>query len=118
MPRANPFAAFAQRIDAQAADVSSRDPAYFHKYAFNTLRMAGSNFELLGSHLRWLAEHGAWADGELATLCQTLSGQMKSFQFQLARAIARRRSGGLAELLAPSVTLWDEIAAALRTGCA
>ena len=118
MPLENPFAAFAARVDAQAADVGARDPAYFHKYAFNTLRQAGSNFELLASHVAWLTERGAWAPGDLADRCQTLSAQMKSFQFQLARAIARRRSGGLAEILAPSIALWNDIALALRTGCA
>ncbi len=34
---------------------SEREPAFLHSYAFNTARQLGMNFELLGSHLAWLA---------------------------------------------------------------
>ena len=117
IPRENPFCHFARRIDAQAMAVSERDPDFFHKYAFNTLRQAGANFELLGSHITWLEGNGALDNTGIPELCQRISSHMKAQQFQLARAIARKRSGGLAEQLAPGIALWDELASALRTCC-
>ena len=48
------------------------------------------NFELLGDHLAWLDAKGAgWAGfGPSIESCKALSSGAKTFQFQLARAVA------------------------------
>ncbi|MBL8587686.1 MAG: DUF1839 family protein [Methylobacteriaceae bacterium] len=113
-PRDNPFAEFAARLDQDAAALAGRAPAAFHKYAFNTLRQAGANFELLAAHLDWLAQNGqgdfsAAREGALA-----IAARAKALQFQLARAVTRRRTQGLAAQVEPLEQAWTRAIGALR----
>ena len=115
MPRENPLRAFARRLESQAIAVGAREPEFFHKYAFNTVRQVGANFELLGSHLRWIESRAGLAQSGAAEACAALSTQMKALQFQLARAVTRKRTDGLATLVDPAAASWDEISALLHS---
>jgi hypothetical protein len=106
-PQHNPVRAFAKVIGGQAEAVANRAPDFFHVYAFNTLRQLGANFELCGSHLAWLFPSGD-ADNAIAA-CKVISGGAKSLQFQLARAVARKRFSGLEEALAPVADAYDAL---------
>jgi hypothetical protein len=106
-PKRNPVRAFAQAIGSQAEAVAKRAPDFFHAYAFNTLRQLGANFELCGSHLEWLFPTGEAADAIAA--CKAISGGAKSLQFQLARAVARKRFSGLEQALAPIADAYDAL---------
>jgi hypothetical protein len=106
-PQRNPVRAFAKVLGAQTEAVAKRPPDFFHVYAFNTLRQLGANFELCGSHLAWLFPAGD-ADNAIAA-CKTVSGGAKSLQFQLARAVARKRFAGLEEALAPLADAYDAL---------
>jgi hypothetical protein len=106
-PAANPFAAYAESFAADIEALAERPFDAFHKYAFNTLRQAGANFELAATHLDWLAQDGAFAGPadaarEIATTC-------KSLQFQLARALARKKFDKLGEGLQPAAAAWDRM---------
>ena len=103
-PRRNPVREFANRIEAQAESICLHDATFFHKYAFNTLRQIGANFELLATHLDWLS---ADEFTTASTASRALSTSAKTFQFQLARAVARRRFAGLAQLLDGMAENWD-----------
>lgn len=104
-PVDNPVAQFRDRVRDQVAAASERPNAFLHKYAFNTARQLGMNFELLGSHLAWLEAKGAgWARfGPSIESCKALASGAKTFQFQLARAVARRRFDGIETTLDPLV---------------
>jgi hypothetical protein len=116
-PQANPVRAFAARLRAESGALAARDPAFFHKYAFNTLRQLGANFALLGDHLAWLAADGReFADPVAA--CAALSVGAKSFQFQLARAMARRRVEAAAAPLDELAAIWDKALGGLRAALA
>ncbi|MBV8848614.1 MAG: DUF1839 family protein [Methylobacteriaceae bacterium] len=106
-PKQNPVRAFANVIGTQSEAVSKRAPDFFHVYAFNTLRQLGANFELCGSHLAWLFPGGEAADAVAAA--KAISGGAKSLQFQLARAVARKRFSGLEEALAPVAEAYDAL---------
>ncbi len=101
-PPTNPIAAFAEVFPEQAAALAGRPFAAFHKYAFNTLRQFGANFELLAAHLVWLGD-----DGQAAADALAIAETAKSAQFQLARAVNRGRFDKLAPVLAPAVDAWD-----------
>ena len=58
MPARNPVSAFARVLPEQVGQVADRPFGFFHKYAFNTLRQLGANFELLATHLDWLGDPG------------------------------------------------------------
>ena len=102
-PSDNPVAAFRDRVREQAEAASARPNAFLHKYAFNTARQLGMNFELLGSHLAWLGRQLPALPplGAAVELCEALSSGAKAFQFQLARAVARKRFDALEPALAP-----------------
>ncbi|WPE22057.1 DUF1839 family protein [Shinella zoogloeoides] len=110
-PSENPLAAFAKVFPAQVEAVADRPFGFFHKYAFNTLRQVGANFELAGSHLDWLAPDGHLKDA--ADAARKVSETAKTVQFQLARAVTRRRFEPLATALDPAVEAWDGLMAAL-----
>lgn len=91
-PDSNPLRAFRQAFAQQLPQLADRPMEFFHLYAFNTLRQLGANFELLGSHLAWL--DGA-AAGQTLACCEQLASGAKVLQFQLARAMSRKRFDGL-----------------------
>ena len=88
--------------------MADRPFGFFHKYAFNTLRQLGANFELASSHLDWLSLEG----GDAA---RKISETAKSVQFQLARAVTRRKFDPLATALDPAIEAWDTLMADLAT---
>ena len=109
-PAEHPILAFRERVREQAAVAAERVDG-LHKYAFNTARQLGMNFELLGSHLRWLRDEALVSRplGPAIESCEALSSGAKAFQFQLARAVARKRFEGLEPALAPLVDHYSRI---------
>mgnify|MGYP000143751898 CR=1 FL=1 len=105
-PQTNPIADFAKVFPTQVEAIAERPFGYFHKYAFNTLRQFGANFELLASHMAWLD-----ADAHVNAIAEALkiSESAKTVQFQLARAIARKKFDPLATALDPAVAAWDRL---------
>ena len=87
--------------------MSTREPEFFHKFAFNSLRQLGANFELMGSHLAWLGEADEFASEIDA--CRAISSGAKAFQFLLARAIVRRKTVGLEAPLAVLCETYDRL---------
>jgi hypothetical protein len=107
MPTDNPVAAFARVFPMQVSALADRPFDYFHKYAFNTLRQLGANFELAATHFDWLAPGGdlkASADAAM-----TIANTAKTAQFQLARALTRKKYDTLGQALAPAVDAWDHL---------
>ena len=105
-PEANPIAAFAQVFPAQVEAVAERPFGYFHKYAFNTLRQFGANFELLASHLTWLSPSRF---ENAAAQALKISETAKTVQFQLARAVTRKKFDPLRSALDPAADAWDKL---------
>lgn len=114
-PNDNPVRAFAERLNDDIHWLIQRDPAFFHKYAFNTLRQLGANFELLGAHLDWLAHQGESGLIEPRNTARAISSGAKTMQFQLARAVNRKRTEGLPAMLDGIASAWDQTLGALRS---
>jgi len=117
-PEINPIRSFAKVFPDQVAAVSERPFEFFHLYAFNTLRQLGANYELYGAHLTWLAA-GAVPDLEkAASHAKRISEVCKTLQFQLARAVMRKKFDKLVTALDPAADAWDEMIAlvAAHTG--
>ncbi len=108
--RENPIRAFTGVFPEQVEAVAERPFGFFHKYAFNTLRQFGANFELLADHLIW---HSAEEFGAAAEHARRLSEAAKSVQFQLARAVTRRKFEPLSTALDPAADAWDAVMASL-----
>lgn len=112
-PRSNPVRAFQEALRADAEGLSEKASGFFHKYAFNTARQLGANFEVLSSHLAWLdAQHDLRFERSIEQ-ANEIAGIAKTFQFQLARAFSRKRFGALEPLLEKMADLYDAIMADL-----
>jgi hypothetical protein len=109
-PAANPIRAFSAVFPVQVEAIAERPFGFFHKYAFNTLRQLGANFELAGSHLDWLSREF----GEVAEQARRISEVAKSVQFQLARAVTRKRFDPLQTALDPAADAWDAMMGLLK----
>ena len=107
-PMSSPAKGLQNRLAAQVEQIGHKPPDFFHKYAFNTFRQMGANFELCASHLQWLASQGETGLDRATTACLRLSAEAKIMQFQLARAVARKRAEGLEAKMQPICGAYDE----------
>ncbi|MBR0557791.1 DUF1839 family protein [Ciceribacter sp. L1K23] len=105
-PKNNPLVSFATVFPAQVETVAERPFGFFHKYAFNTLRQFGANFELLASHLLWLDAVRYEVEAQQALKISEIA---KSSQFQLARAVTRKKFEPLATVLDPAAEAWEKL---------
>lgn len=110
-PKENPIRAFASMFPAQVEAIAERPFGFFHKYAFNTLRQLGANFELAASHLDWLGQGRLFATASADAL--QIAETAKAVQFQLARAVMRKKFDVLSGTLQPAADAWDRMMAAL-----
>lgn len=101
-PQDCPFQAFRAELPA-AVERLIAGTADFQKYAFNTARQFGANFDLLAAHLAWLAAAGGPKLEAAEAAAERISSAGKALQFQLARAIARKRSTGLEAAIDPVI---------------
>jgi hypothetical protein len=112
MPRENPVAAFARVFPMQVSAMADRPFGFFHKYAFNTLRQLGANFELAASHFHWLSEDTEFDEATAAAL--QIASTAKTAQFQLARALTRKKFDALGSVLDPAIEGWDQLTSILE----
>jgi len=91
IPRENPFPRFRARFDEDLGWLLGSDIGRFHAYSFATLRQYGACFELAETHLRWLASHGVEGLEAPAAELHSIAESARAFQFQLARAMSRKK---------------------------
>lgn len=99
-PPENPFERFAAQLKDALPGLLAADLQDYHAYAFATVRMAGSAFEVAADHAAWLLGHQAAevsaAMGEIVDACKAMS-------FRLAR----RRSFDPEPLTAAMADAWE-----------
>jgi hypothetical protein len=105
-PSPNPFERFGHQLASDLPRLLGGDSAAYHDYAFATVRMVGSAFEVGATHVSWLlGEAGAPA---AAAMGRIVEGS-KILSFKLARRRAFDPDPAIAELAGA----WDETFAAL-----
>ncbi len=105
----NPFARFAEHLERELPALLAGDAARYHGYAFATVRMVGSGFELLGSHVEWLLGETA-AREPIARIAK--GSKVLSFR------LARRRAFDPGPVMEDLAAAWDEAMAALDAAVA
>ena len=113
-PAANPFRAYRAAFASHLAQLIEQPMEFFHLYAFNTLRQCGANFELLGDHLTWLEAQDEAGLAPAITASREIASGAKAMQFQLARAVSRKRASQLDESLEGLAEHHDTVMAVLR----
>ena len=110
-PADNPFGRFAAQLAAELPNLLAGDAQRYHDYAFATVRMVGSAFEVGASHVEWAlgdaAAGAAAAMGEIVAGCKTLS-------FKLARRREFDPDPAIAGLAAAWARAFAELEDALR----
>ncbi|MEJ6022205.1 DUF1839 family protein [Ramlibacter sp. PS4R-6] len=113
-PAANPFIAFAPRLAKELAQLHERGPAYYHEWAFASVRQAGAAFELAAAHLDWLARHGYDFDGA-ATGFRTLSSTCKSLILKGARVAHTGKPFDAKPAMDTAAQAWEEAMEAVES---
>jgi hypothetical protein len=90
-PRANPFVVFKTRLEKDLQWLMQEDIGMFHIYSFANLRQYGACFELTATYLRWLEGKGVEGLSKAIESFDQISQTAKSFQFLLARSMARKK---------------------------
>jgi hypothetical protein len=116
-PKSNPMRAYQRAFPAHVEVLVQRPMEYFHLYAFNTLRQIGANFEMLGSHLTWLASMGESNLDSAINAANEIAATAKIIQFQLARAVTRKKFDSFVAGLEPLAVSYDAVFAALAPYC-
>ena len=91
LPQTNPFTKFRARFEADLQWLMTEPLATFHQYSFATLRQFGSCYEVAGAYLKWLQAQGIDGLDKPIESMLWLSNSAKTMQFQLARAVARKK---------------------------
>ena len=105
-PVDNPVLRFGQRFQHDLAWVTNEGLAFYHAWAFATVRQLGAAFELLSLHNAWLEDAALQpAVDAFARLSQTA----KAFILKAARAVNAKRA-------LDATPMFDEMAAAWQTG--
>lgn len=105
-PATNPFARYRQRFERDLETLRAKPIAYFHIYAFATLRQLGANFELASTFLRWLEERGEGGLAPAAAQFATIAEISKSLMLKLARAVMHKKPLDFASFFALEEA-WD-----------
>ena len=90
-PKANPFPVFKVKFTQDMEWLAGESIELFHAYSFATLRQYGACFELTETYLKWLEQRGQPGLSKAIESFQLISQTTKTFQFQLARAMARKK---------------------------
>jgi hypothetical protein len=91
LPGRNPFEGFRERFEQDLEGLMEGDLELFHAYSFATFRQFGACYELAAGYLGWLGEQGIDGFASAREALAGISAQSKVYQFQLARAMSRRK---------------------------
>jgi hypothetical protein len=99
-PQTNPFERFGTALAADLPDLLAGDAAGYHAYAFATVRMVGSGFELLAAQAQWLLDDDVAAE-IVAAMSRIVDGTKL-----LSLKLARRRAFDPAPVIADLAEAW------------
>ena len=98
-PASNPFVRFGAQLERDLPRLLDGDASDYHAYAFATVRMVGSAFEVTSSQAEWLLGDDAGpvseALGRIVEGCKVLSFRLARRRAVRARAGVVRVGGGL-----------------------
>jgi hypothetical protein len=100
-PASNPFERFGAQLQRELPRLLAGDASDYHAYAFATVRMAGSAFEVAASHAEWLLGDGA------APACEALRQIVEGCKI-LSFRLARRRPFEPEQALAALSEAWEQ----------
>jgi hypothetical protein len=101
LPQTNPFERFGDQLATDLPELLEGDVQNYHDYAFATVRMFGSAFEITASHVDWLLG----PDGEPISAAL---GRIVDTSKVLSLRLARRREFDPAPMVGELASAWSE----------
>ncbi|MBK8823207.1 MAG: DUF1839 family protein [Anaerolineales bacterium] len=98
LPTKNPFDTFTTRLTKDVDWLTGEPMETFHQYSFVTLRQFGACYELSKTYLQWLEQNGQTGLSGTIEIFNELSTSAKTIQFQLARAVSKKKPLDLSSL--------------------
>ena len=108
LPASNPFDSFGAQLETALPELLAGEDADYHAYAFATVRMVGSAYEIAASHVEWLL------GDEAAPAAEPLRRIVEGSKV-LSLKLARRRPFDPSENLSRLAADWDEATRSLRS---
>ena len=108
-PASNPVRRFQARFERDLPGIQERGLAYYHAWAFGTIRQLGAAFELAAANLEWLTAEGVAGLAPATLAFEQLSAANKTLILKGARATNSRRP-------LDGAALFDEMAGAWERG--
>jgi Domain of unknown function (DUF1839) len=115
-PATNPFVRFGAALERDLPALRDGDPALYHAYAFATVRMVGSGFELLGAEVEWLFGAGG-GEGPAADAVAAM-GEIVDGCKLLSLKLARRRAFDPAPTIDALAAAWERATGGLDAALA
>ena len=106
-PSTNPMIRFRQRFERDLPWLQEQGLAFYHAWAFGTIRQVGAAFELTALNLKWLA--GAGHDGfePAVAAFEQIASVSKTFILKAARAVNSKRAFDGTALFDEMAHAWD-----------
>jgi len=98
LPVNNPFHAFKVQLEKDLEWLMEENIGTFHQYSFATLRQFGACYELSATYLGWLESQNESGIVGAREAIKSISKAAKAYQFQLARAMSRKKPLDLAPI--------------------
>lgn len=107
-PQSNPFVRFGARFAADLPLMQARGLAYYHVWAFASVRQAGAAFDLLASNLRWQAGMGRAGLDEAIACFDSIAQSNKAFILKGARAVNSGKPFDASPMVSEMAAAWDQ----------
>jgi len=119
-PATNPFVRFGAALERELPALREGDPALYHAYAFATVRMVGSGFELLSAEVEWLFGAGGSESGAGGPASDAVAamGEIVDGCKLLSLKLARRRAFDPAPVIDSLAAAWERATGGLDAALA
>ena len=107
VPAANPVLRFRERFERDLPVMHERGLGFYHAWAFATTRQLGAAFELAGSNLNWMREHGQPGLDDTISAFDLISSTSKSFILKGARTVNSRKPFDGAAMFGELAAAWE-----------
>lgn len=104
----NPVAKFADHVGRHLPVLQERGLAYYHLWAFGSIRQLGAASELAAENLEWLGNAGALSAQDAAQTFRHISSSCKVLILKGARSVATKRQGDFLLQTAALAEQWDK----------
>lgn len=106
-PVTNPVRRFQERFERDLPSLQEKGLAYYHAWAFGTIRQLGAAFELASLNLKWLTANGHTGLEAATGAFEELASSNKTFILKGARATNSRKPFESAPLFEAMARAWE-----------